>query len=208
MQLAVTVPEVVSFALSAAFCAWYCLEKHWLANNTLGLAFSIQGVEYISVGKLATGMFRSHCRGPSLSSQLGICSPQRPWCVPSVSSPHGAQDPAGMCARHGRTCQLHELIMTDGQILGHSTARSRRAGGLLLCGLFFYDIFWVFGTPVMVSVAKSLDAPIKLLFPRPYAAAGELLRDGLCVAASHATACRSAHDCLGDCVQDHVFMQT
>lgn len=34
-------------------------------------------------------------------------------------------------------------------------------------GLFFYDIFWVFFTPVMVSVAKGLDAPIKLLFPRP-----------------------------------------
>ena len=47
-----------------------------------------------------------------------------------------------------------------------------RAGALLLSGLFFYDIFWVFGTPVMVSVAKSLDAPIKLLFPRPDAAAG------------------------------------
>ncbi|VDP93940.1 unnamed protein product [Echinostoma caproni] len=34
-------------------------------------------------------------------------------------------------------------------------------GCLLLGGLFFYDIFWVFGTPVMVSVAKSLEAPIK-----------------------------------------------
>ncbi len=33
-------------------------------------------------------------------------------------------------------------------------------------GLFFYDIFWVFFTPVMVSVAKNFDAPIKLLFPR------------------------------------------
>jgi len=64
VQLAVTVPEVVSFALSAAFCAWYCLEKHWLANNTLGLAFSIQGVEYISVGKLATGV----CHGPAETS--------------------------------------------------------------------------------------------------------------------------------------------
>ena len=50
---------------------------------------------------------------------------------------------------------------------------SCRAGALLLTGLFFYDIFWVFGTPVMVSVAKSLDAPIKLLFPRPDAAAGK-----------------------------------
>lgn len=31
-------------------------------------------------------------------------------------------------------------------------------------GLFFYDIFWVYGTDVMVTVAKSFDAPIKLLF--------------------------------------------
>ncbi len=29
-------------------------------------------------------------------------------------------------------------------------------------GLFIYDIFWVFFTPVMVSVAKSFDAPIKV----------------------------------------------
>jgi minor histocompatibility antigen H13 len=38
-------------------------------------------------------------------------------------------------------------------------------GVILLCGLFVYDIFWVFFTPVMVTVAKSFDAPIKLLFP-------------------------------------------
>mmetsp|Transcript_45195 Transcript_45195/g.112364 ORF Transcript_45195/g.112364 Transcript_45195/m.112364 type:complete len:354 (+) Transcript_45195:31-1092(+) len=39
-------------------------------------------------------------------------------------------------------------------------------GCLLLTGLFFYDIFWVFGTQVMVAVAKGLDAPIKILFPK------------------------------------------
>ena len=39
-------------------------------------------------------------------------------------------------------------------------------GVILLCGLFFYDVFWVFCTPVMVSVAKNFDAPIKLLFPK------------------------------------------
>jgi minor histocompatibility antigen H13 len=38
-------------------------------------------------------------------------------------------------------------------------------GVLLLCGLFVYDIFMVFGTPLMVTVATSLDGPIKLLFP-------------------------------------------
>lgn len=35
----------------------------------------------------------------------------------------------------------------------------------MLWGLFFYDIFWVYGTDVMVTVAKSIDAPIKLMFP-------------------------------------------
>lgn len=37
-----------------------------------------------------------------------------------------------------------------------------RIGYLLLLGLFFYDIFWVYGTDVMVTVATSIDAPIKL----------------------------------------------
>mmetsp|Transcript_16076 Transcript_16076/g.30366 ORF Transcript_16076/g.30366 Transcript_16076/m.30366 type:complete len:390 (+) Transcript_16076:3378-4547(+) len=41
-----------------------------------------------------------------------------------------------------------------------------KIGAILLIGLFFYDIFWVFGTDVMVTVAKSLDGPIKILFPR------------------------------------------
>ncbi|QRV82601.1 signal peptide peptidase domain-containing protein [Ceratobasidium sp. AG-Ba] len=41
-----------------------------------------------------------------------------------------------------------------------------RTGCILLGGLFFYDIWWVFGTSVMVTVATSLDVPIKLLFPR------------------------------------------
>ncbi|KAF8423348.1 signal peptide peptidase-domain-containing protein [Tirmania nivea] len=38
---------------------------------------------------------------------------------------------------------------------------------LLLSLLFFYDIYFVFYTPLMVTVATSLDVPIKLLFPRP-----------------------------------------
>ena len=43
---------------------------------------------------------------------------------------------------------------------------SFKTGMILLAGLFIYDIFWVFGTDVMVSVAKSFDVPVKLLFPR------------------------------------------
>lgn len=47
-----------------------------------------------------------------------------------------------------------------------------KSGVVLLAGLFFYDIFWVFGSSrvfgdnVMVSVAKQFDGPIKLIFPR------------------------------------------
>ena len=36
---------------------------------------------------------------------------------------------------------------------------------MLLTFLFFYDIFFVFGSDVMLTVAKNIDAPIKLLFP-------------------------------------------
>lgn len=40
-------------------------------------------------------------------------------------------------------------------------------GTLILGSLFFYDIYFVFFTPMMVTVATKLDVPIKLLFPRP-----------------------------------------
>ena len=40
-------------------------------------------------------------------------------------------------------------------------------GTLILAGLFIYDIYFVFFTPLMVIVATQLDIPAKLLFPRP-----------------------------------------
>ncbi|KAJ7295215.1 hypothetical protein O6H91_07G028000 [Diphasiastrum complanatum] len=92
VEMEFTKSQLVAGVPGIFFCIWYVLKKHWLANNTLGLAFSIQGIEMLSLG-------------------------------------------------------------------------SFKIGAILLAGLFIYDIFWVFCTPVMVSVAKSFDAPIKLLFP-------------------------------------------
>jgi len=43
---------------------------------------------------------------------------------------------------------------------------SFKTGTALLSGLFVYDIWWVFGTRVMVEVATTLDVPIKLLWPK------------------------------------------
>jgi len=55
-----------------------------------------------------------------------------------------------------------------------------KTGAIMLIGLFFYDIFWVFGSKpvfgsnVMVSVAKGVEAPIKLMFPRSAGGCGTL----------------------------------
>ena len=54
------------------------------------------------------------------------------------------------------------------------TLDSFKTGFILLAGLFFYDIFWVFGSArlvksgpsVMVSVATNFDGPIKILCPK------------------------------------------
>ena len=40
-------------------------------------------------------------------------------------------------------------------------------GTLVLTSLFFYDIYFVFFTPMMIHVATKLDIPVKFLFPRP-----------------------------------------
>ncbi|KAH7673490.1 Peptidase A22B signal peptide peptidase protein [Dioscorea alata] len=111
-----TKSQVVAAIPGTFFCAWYASQKHWLANNILGIAFCIQGIEMLSLG-------------------------------------------------------------------------SFKIGAILLGGLFIYDIFWVFFTPVMVSVAKSFDAPIKLLFPtsnpeRPFSmlGLGDIVIPGIFVA--------------------------
>jgi len=56
---------------------------------------------------------------------------------------------------------------------------SFKAGVLLLSGLFIYDVFWVFATDVMTTVAKGIDAPVLLMFPQ------DLLRNGWMDASKH-----------------------
>ncbi|GAA5844294.1 hypothetical protein JCM3766R1_002901 [Sporobolomyces carnicolor] len=58
---------------------------------------------------------------------------------------------------------------------------------ILLGGLFFYDVWWVFGSKavfgqgadVMVSVAKNFDAPIKIVFPKDISSAKDFTLLGL-----------------------------
>ncbi|RMZ85950.1 hypothetical protein DV737_g135, partial [Chaetothyriales sp. CBS 132003] len=51
--------------------------------------------------------------------------------------------------------------------LQFTTPTTGWTGTLVLGALFVYDIYFVFFTPMMVTVATKLDVPIKLLFPQP-----------------------------------------
>ncbi|CAM9181224.1 unnamed protein product [Scytosiphon promiscuus] len=51
------------------------------------------------------------------------------------------------------------------QSIGLISISSFSAAAILLAGLFCYDIFWVFGTEVMMTVATRIEAPVKFLFP-------------------------------------------
>jgi len=65
--------------------------------------------------------------------------------------------------------------------LKHIGISSYKTGVIMLCGLFVYDIFWVFGSKsvfgsnVMVTVAVGVEAPIKLMFPRSQDGCGKLM---------------------------------
>lgn len=50
--------------------------------------------------------------------------------------------------------------------MGYESIGSFKSGFILMAGLFFYDIFWVFGTEVMVKVATGVKGPIKFIFPK------------------------------------------
>ncbi|KAK8810594.1 hypothetical protein WA158_007169 [Blastocystis sp. Blastoise] len=52
------------------------------------------------------------------------------------------------------------------QAISEISVGSVKNGILLLGLLFFYDIFWVFGTEVMVTVGIGMKGPVKFMFPK------------------------------------------
>ena len=51
----VTRAGLAAFALGAAACAWYAATSHWLANNVLGVALSLQALALIPIGRFDVG---------------------------------------------------------------------------------------------------------------------------------------------------------
>jgi minor histocompatibility antigen H13 len=56
LELSFSLLELLLSAGAALFSAWYLKERHWFANNVLGLAFSLQGIEHLSLGSVAIGI--------------------------------------------------------------------------------------------------------------------------------------------------------
>ena len=100
----VSLLNIVTFSLGLIVGVIYFLKKNWILNNILGMAFSIFGIENLTLGEFKVGL-------------------------------------------------------------------------ILLSLLFFYDIFWVFYTPVMVSVAKKIEGPVKLMFPKLQAAIEQMRKE-------------------------------
>lgn len=76
---------------------------------------------------------------------------------------------AALCAIHlqSRHFMLNNIIgiCLCIQAIEKISIGSYKIAAVLLLGMFVYDVYWVYGTDVMVTVAKSFDIPVKLLFP-------------------------------------------
>ncbi|KAG5175518.1 signal peptide peptidase-domain-containing protein, partial [Tribonema minus] len=69
---------------------------------------------------------------------------------------------------HGTFMVSNALAWCIGmQAIGLITIQSFLTACVFLGGLFLYDIYWVFGTDVMLTVATRFEAPVKFIFPLP-----------------------------------------
>ncbi|CBZ54674.1 putative signal peptide peptidase domain-containing protein [Neospora caninum Liverpool] len=138
--------QLGAYILAAGLSALWLWKKHWAIHNLLGVAFCIQASRREKKKRRSRGRTEKG-RGAGSIEDLKRASGvylelrffSRSWSV------------------SGRTSPARAISLVS---VGNFTVAT-----ILLSGLFIYDIFWVFGTDVMVTVAKSFEGPAKLIFP-------------------------------------------
>ncbi|KAF6761175.1 signal peptide peptidase-domain-containing protein [Ephemerocybe angulata] len=175
-------PIIGSFALVGLYLIVKYFGKEWI-NWFLGWYFSLAGVG--SVWKSSISLLRYTLgepvwkrfekftviakKGHAPIFSLSLRSPSL-FLLPISVIPSGLYHFWTSTTRGGVG---RSALVTD--ILGLSFSHnalallkldSFKTGCILLSGLFVYDIWWVFGTEVMVQVATKLDLPIKILWPK------------------------------------------
>ncbi|KAI0320772.1 signal peptide peptidase-domain-containing protein [Amylostereum chailletii] len=168
-------PVLGSITLFSLYLVIKFLGKEWI-NRIMGWYFSVAGLYSVSnctvrLARSAVGTSRWR-----RFSRYQVKFPQnKPWVQFSWRSPSLLLVPVGFLPSllsrllPGKPSALLTDILALSfahEALTMMKVDSWRTGCILLSGLFVYDIWWVFGTNVMVSVATSLDVPIKLLWPK------------------------------------------
>ncbi|OQE42141.1 hypothetical protein PENCOP_c004G07383 [Penicillium coprophilum] len=126
-----------------------------LPGMVLGLLWTYRNVFYqrLKVRAHIRGLFDFKCLVGLLDIISGILALSAVGYFAFVANPWWLTNFLGFCFCYGTL-----------QFMSPSTFWT---GTLIMGSLFFYDIYFVFFTPLMVTVATKLDVPIKLLFPRP-----------------------------------------
>ncbi|KAJ5787560.1 Peptidase A22B signal peptide peptidase [Penicillium paradoxum] len=126
-----------------------------LPRIVLALLWKSRGVSYqrLKVRAHIRGLFDFKCLVGLIDIISGILALSAIGYFAFVANPWWLTNFLGFCFCYGTL-----------QFMSPSTFWT---GTLILGSLFFYDIYFVFFTPLMVTVATKLDVPIKLLFPRP-----------------------------------------
>ncbi|KAG1752921.1 signal peptide peptidase-domain-containing protein [Suillus lakei] len=181
-------PVAGSVALFGMYAIMKYFGKEWI-NWLLAWYFSIAGVGSVwksaaSLVRFAVGDARWKTfdrnrvlvlkgpRGLCLMLQLRKCVSLR---TPTIAVFPLALIPSVLFSRSRKSALITDILALS---FSHNAIcllklDSFKTGCILLSGLFFYDIYWVFGTDVMLTVATSLDVPIKLLWPKSLVFASE-----------------------------------
>ncbi|KAG9316333.1 signal peptide peptidase-domain-containing protein [Chiua virens] len=170
-------PIVGSVVLFGLYAVVKYVGKEWI-NWLLGWYFSVAGVgsvwkSSVSLAKFVIG--RERWRTFDRHRLLLLRGPLEVVSL-SFRTPTLLLFPVGMIASilynssagHRKSALLTDILALSfsHNALSIMKLDSFKTGCILLTGLFFYDVYWVFGTNVMVKVATSLDLPIKLLWPK------------------------------------------
>ena len=54
-KIEASIADIAGYIAGIPMCVWYYKTKHFLANNILGVIFSIQGIELLSLGSVKVG---------------------------------------------------------------------------------------------------------------------------------------------------------
>lgn len=163
-------PIIASLALFGMFLAFKYLPKDWVSFLLTLYGVCFGGLAFATVIGSLLGNIRS--LPPVFSKEIGM----KDYLTVTPCDIIGIIIAAPVAVWYYKT-----RAGLANNILGSSLALSGvdmlaisefQTAAILLSGLFLYDIFWVFGSKsvfgsnVMVSVAKQFEGPIKLVFPQ------------------------------------------